>query len=240
MFEQDLLISSVFVAGLLSFFAPCILPLLPVYVGHFSTDLAGESHNGRKWGPLTINPLLLGKTLIFVLGLSTTFVLLGFGAGALGQVINQKWFYTAIGALVIVLGIHQTGLVHWRFLERDLKWQPKARSGHGWFATYLLGLTFSFGWTPCIGPILAAVLGLTATKGQAIYGGFMMLIYALGLMVPFLLMALFSGSLLDKMKFIKPHMGKIQVVGGILIILMGFLLVTNQLTKISVFFENLL
>ena len=183
--------------------------------------------------------MLILKTFIFVSGLSTAFILLGFGAGALGNLIYNVWFFRVIGIIVIILGIHQTGLIHLNFLEREKKVTLKASKGNSLLSTYLLGLTFSFGWTPCIGPVLGAVLGVAASEGQALYGGWLMFIYSLGLLIPFMLLAIFSDLLLGRLRKLNKHMTKIKIAGGIIIILMGVLLLTNSLNNFTVFFENL-
>ena len=240
MATDQIFMSTVFAAGVLSFFAPCILPLLPVYVSTLSADLAGNEGATFNLGRLKLHPMLILKTFIFVFGLSTAFVLLGFGAGALGTLLYNPWFFRVIGIIVVLLGIHQTGLIHLNFLEREKKVTLKASGGNSFFSTYLLGLTFSFGWTPCIGPVLGAVLGIAASEGQAAYGGWLMMVYSLGLIIPFILMALFSDLLLGRMRKLNRHMGKIKIAGGIVIIFMGILLLTNSLSVLTVFFENLL
>ena len=239
MADNQLFMSTVFAAGLLSFFAPCILPLLPVYVSTLSADLAGNESKNFTIGKFILHPMLILKTLIFVSGLATVFIILGFGAGALGNLIYNVWFFRTIGIIVILLGIHQTGLIHFNFLEREKKVTLKASKGNSLLSTYLLGLTFSFGWTPCIGPVLGAVLGVAASEGQALYGGWLMFIYSLGLMIPFMLLAIFSDLLLGRLRKLNKHMKKIKIAGGIIIILMGVLLVTNSLNNFTVFFENL-
>ncbi len=231
MVPEQILMSTVFIAGFLSFFAPCILPLLPVYISVLSTDEKGSLENQKllTFGKLIINPHLIFKTFLFVMGISTSFVLLGFGAGALGSYINTKWFIMVCGFIVILLGLHQIGLFNFSFLEREKKVHLKRSSKRDVFGTYLLGFTFSFGWTPCIGPILGAVLGLSASKGQAAYGGLLMFVYALGLLIPFMILSIFSDLLLRHVKLLKKHMKKIRIVGGIIIVLMGLLLMTNNL-----------
>ena len=231
MIGEQVLLSTVFAAGILSFFSPCILPLLPVYVSILSTTAEGTVQSKRLWtiGKLQLNPQLLLKTLIFVFGLSTSFVLLGFGAGALGSVINTTAFITFCGAVVVILGLQQMGLFKFSFLERESKVTLKRSDRRDLIGTYLLGFTFSFGWTPCIGPILGAVLGLSANEGQAAYGGFLMLVYSLGLLIPFLLLSIFSDVLLRQTKKLNRHLGKIRVAGGVLIVIMGIFLMTNNL-----------
>ena len=227
---DQLVLSSVLLAGVLSFLSPCILPLLPVYVSVLSSGSL-ETAGGRQlvFGKATINLRLIFKTVIFVFGLSTSFVLLGFGAGALGGLVNTNGFLIVCGIVVILLGLHQTGLFSIPFLERENKLSLKRSGKRDLIGTYLLGFTFSFGWTPCIGPILGAVLGLSASEGQAAYGAFLMFVYALGMLIPFLLLAVFSDVLLRQTKKLHRHMRKIRIAGGIIIVIMGIFLMTNQL-----------
>lgn len=229
MIGEQILISTVLIAGMLSFFSPCILPLLPVYISVLSTNENEKQQKLKSFGKWQVNPRLIFKTIIFVFGLSTSFVILGFGAGALGSIINTEWFIVLCGAIVVLLGLHQIGLFNLAILNRENKVQIKRSGRRDLLGTYLLGFTFSFGWTPCIGPILGAVLGLSANEGQATYGALLMLFYSIGLLIPFLILAVFSDVLLRKVKKINKYMGKIRVVGGILIIIMGIFLMTNNL-----------
>jgi cytochrome c-type biogenesis protein len=235
MLSNDIFMSTVFVAGIFSFFSPCLVPLLPVYISIFAGDQSNEKYI-KKIGRLSINLIVIAKTLVFVGGISTSFIILGFGAGSLGTAINSKWFITLCGLLVIFLGIHQTGLVHLKFLDRERRLVLKSNN-NGILSIFLLGFSFSFGWTPCIGPILAAVLGISATGGQALYGVWLMVIYSLGLMIPFLIIAIFSDGLLRHVKKLNKHLGKIKIAGGIIIILMGILLMNNSLNIITRLFE---
>jgi cytochrome c biogenesis protein CcdA len=230
---------TVFVAGLLSFFAPCIVPLLPVYVGYLSKGAENKvvTEETEKKGKLAfINKRLIFQTLVFVIGLSTAFVLLGFGAGAIGKLLNNRIVLYVSGAIVIILGLHQIGLFKIGFLERTKKVEVEKSSRGGILGAYLLGLTFSLGWTPCVGPVLATVLGLASGQGSAAYGGFLMMIYSAGLALPFILISLFAGFFMTKFRKLNRHLGKIRVVGGILIIIMGILLMTNSLNAISGWF----
>lgn len=218
---EAIYISSVFIAGLLSFFSPCILPVLPVYLGFF----------GEEKSKTLSYPIL--KAIFFVTGLSTSFILLGFGAGALGKIFYGKWFLVVCGIVVIILGIHQTGFIQLPFLNRDKRVHLDRSKKSDMFGSYLLGFTFSFGWTPCVGPVLATVLGIAATKGSVLYGGFLMMFYSLGLVIPFLIMAVFSDYLLSRIKPLYKHMKTIKIIGGILIILMGILLMSGKVTSIT-------
>lgn len=231
-----LYISTVFIAGILSFFSPCILPVIPVYISYFAGEEVKDNVPLHK--KIFKGPML--KAIVFVGGLSTSFILLGFGAGALGSVLYSRTFLIICGTIVILLGIHQTGLIKLKFLYREKKLDVKRSTRGDVIGAYLLGFTFSFGWTPCVGPVLGAVLGLSASEGSAAYGGILMAVYSLGLMIPFLIVAIFSDYFLLRIKGIYKHMNKIKIVGGILIILMGILLMTNQINQIAIWFDRLL
>ena len=245
MVSEQVYISGVFVAGLLSFFAPCILPLLPVYVAFLGGNSQPRSYESPEHAApastikrrVVIHPLTIVRTLLFVLGISTVFVLLGFGAGTFGRFINHPNFIIICGAVVIGFGIYQTGWIRIPWLERDkkLKWTPSPRKNM--FQAYLLGFTFSFGWTPCIGPVLAAILGISAGEGSIWYGGLLMLIYAMGLAIPFLIVAIFSDIVLQQFKKLYPYMGILKVFSGGLLIVMGILLMSNNLHSIIRWFE---
>lgn len=228
---NTLYLGTVLTAGLASFFSPCIIPLLPVYISLFSS---GETVEGESTPRRRLQIFL--KSLLFVAGISICFILLGFGAGALGSVIGSKAFMTAMGLIVIILGLHQTGLIHMKWLYREKKMDLERSRKGDYLGSFLLGLTFSFGWTPCIGPVLGAILGLSATSSQPLYGGFLMAIYCLGFLVPFLVLSLFSDVLLTKIKKLNRYLGKIKIAGGIVIILMGILLMTDKLGSILALF----
>lgn len=229
----ELQAGAVFLAGILSFFAPCIMPVIPVFI---STLLGGidESSKHIKIGNMRIYAKPLLRVTLFVLGLSVSFVILGIAFGAVGRFINSILFTVACGVIVIFLGIYQTGLIKIPFLLREKKLE--AKQGTGIFGAFLLGFTFSFGWTPCIGPILASVLALTASTGGALTGGLYMAVYSLGLLVPFLIFTVFSNLLLTRIKRIYKYMNIIKIIGGVIIIIMGVFLLTDSLylfTKIA-------
>ncbi len=238
MVQNVFLPALVFGAGVLSFFSPCIIPLLPVYIGYLSKG-ADENIDEQNKDKRIVNPRLIIQTLIFILGISTAFVILGFGAGALGKLINSKWILIVSGAVVVILGLNQIGLFNIAFLDRQKKVEIKRSSRGGLLGAYLLGLTLSLGWTPCIGPVLATVLGVAGSQGLAFYAAFLMLIYSAGLAIPFLLLSLFAGFFLERFKKLDKHMKTIRIIGGVLIIIMGIILMTNSFNVISGWFTRL-
>ncbi|HBO38092.1 MAG TPA: cytochrome C biogenesis protein [Pasteurellaceae bacterium] len=211
MFDHNLLITSVFLAGLASFLSPCIFPVIPIYFGILS-----------KGGKKILN------TLLFVFGLSLTFIGLGFSFGFLGDLLFNDTTRVFAGIIVIILGIHQLGLLKINLLERTKLVEIKTSGKSSSIEAFVLGLTFSLGWTPCIGPILASVLALSGDEGSALYGASMMSVYVLGLATPFIIFSFFSEELLKRSKSLNNHLNKFKIVGGILIILMGILLITNN------------
>lgn len=236
MIGDQLLVSSVFIAGLLSFFAPCTFPLIPVYIG-IITDEDGE-YSKRKIGNFELNIGAIIKTIAFILGLSTSFLILGFGAGFLGKFINQRGTLIAAGFLVVLLGIHQMDIIKIKAFDKfqGFSFQNKKTKALG---TYLMGVSFSIGWTPCVGPILASVLLTSASKGTELYGAFLMMVYSAGLMIPFLVMALASNVVLSKINGLRKHLTTMKRVGGALVVIMGLLLMSNQLVSITAFIEGL-
>ena len=212
MFDQQLLIGTVFLAGLASFLSPCIFPIIPIYFGILAKG-------GRK----------IMNTFLFIAGLSLTFVSLGFSFGFLGNLFFNDNVRIIAGIIVIILGLHQLGIIKLNFLERTKVVEVKTEGKSASFEAFFLGLTFSLGWTPCIGPILASVLALSGDEGSALYGASMMLVYVLGLATPFVLFSLFSQELLKRTKALNKHLDKFKIIGGLLIIVMGILLITNKL-----------
>lgn len=213
MITNELFIGVVYFAGLLSFFSPCIFPLLPVYIGMLSRG--GERS--------------ILKTLVFVLGLSMSFVLLGFGAGIIGEILMSDTFRIISGILVICFGVIQMDIIKIPLLERTKLINLEVAEKDGFIGTFLLGFTFSLGWTPCIGPILTSILFISSGGGSPIYGATMMSIYVLGLATPFVVFSYSYKYLEKKLIGIRKHLNLLKKLGGALIVGMGILLLTDNL-----------
>ncbi|HEV0424585.1 TPA: thiol-disulfide oxidoreductase-associated membrane protein CcdA2 [Streptococcus pneumoniae] len=228
---------SVFLAGILSFFSPCILPLLPVYTGVLLDDKDGAQASSGKFS-ISVTSLL--RTLAFIAGISFIFILLGYGAGFLGDLLYASWFQYLTGAIIILLGLHQMEILHFKGLykEKRLQLQGQGQNGKGYSQAFLLGLTFSFAWTPCVGPVLGSVLALAASGGSGAWqGASLMLVYTLGLALPFLLLALTSSYVLKHFRKLHPYLGILKKVGGFLIIVMGLLVLFGNASILSQLFE---
>lgn len=228
---------SVFLAGILSFFSPCILPLLPVYAGVLSDD---KNDAQASSGKFSISLVSLLRTLAFIAGISFIFILLGYGAGFLGNLLYTSWFQYVTGAVIILLGLHQMEVLHLKGLykEKRLQLKRQGQNSNGYSQAFLLGLTFSFAWTPCVGPVLGSVLALAASGGSGAWqGAGLMLVYTLGLALPFLVLALASSYVLKHFRKLHPYLGILKKVGGFLIILMGILVLLGNASILTTLFE---
>jgi len=217
-----------FGGGLLSFLSPCVLPLAPGYLGMIS----GASIAGLKEGQVD-RSRVISVTISFVLGFSLVFIALGLASSFIGQLLrgNKAIFSQIGGTVVILLGIHQTGLLSFTPLYRERRLNVKP--GVGVAGAFLTGLAFAFGWTPCVGPILGGILALAGNQNTVGAGLVLLIIYSLGLAIPFLLLALGFRKVSGKLNRVKPYLKYMQWISGGLLMVMGILLVTNNLTVIS-------
>lgn len=213
-------------AGVLSFLSPCVLPIVPPYLAYMSGISVSEVGTRRNRAML--------PALFFVLGLSTVFLLLGFTASAFGRffLTNQDWFVTGAGLVIMLFGAHFLGIFRLRFLDRDLRMDAGDRGGSA-FGAYVLGLAFAFGWTPCIGPILGAILTLAASEASLTRGTALLASYALGLGLPFLAVAAFLPRLGGLMGFLRRHMERIERIMGLLLWTVGLMMLTGGFSAFS-------
>ncbi|MBO7611574.1 MAG: cytochrome c biogenesis protein CcdA [Elusimicrobia bacterium] len=216
-------------AGILTFISPCILPLIPVYIT-LVTGLSIEELDNRK----NLLSVFL-SSICFVLGFTTVFVFLGLSVTIIGQFFlnNLNILRTVGGIIVIIFGLHLLGIFKIKLLYKQFSWMDKIKRTSNYFTIYLIGCAFAFSWTPCVDPILASILIMAATQGTVAQGTFLLLIYSLGLAVPFILTALFVTKFLTLFNSLKKYYKVIEIVSGTLLMLMGILIISGGFNKIT-------
>jgi cytochrome c-type biogenesis protein len=214
-------------AGILSFLSPCVLPIVPPYLAYMGgismTEMQGAAR--RR---------VILPALFFVLGLSTIFLLLGFTASFFGQFYlqNAEWFMRASGIVIILFGLHFLHVIRIPVLDREARLSAGTGGGSA-FGAYVLGLAFAFGWTPCIGPQLGAILSLAAQEASVTRGTMLLGIYALGLGLPFLLAAVFIERSMGLMNRLKRHMNWIERAMGALLVIVGVAMLTGAFSAFA-------
>ena len=221
-----------FTAGLLSFLSPCVLPLVPSYIG-FLTGMAVPEVTDRRRTALL-------HALMFVLGFTLVFLALGAGASAFGSAL--RYYKDTIarvgGVLIIFFGLWTLGVIKLDFLQREQRMQLEQKPV-GYLGSVLVGMAFAAGWVPCIGPILGAILTLTASEGDLSRGMALLTAYSAGLAIPFVLAAFALDAFLDWFKGFRRHLGTVKVVSGILLIAVGILLVSGDFTRLATWLRDL-
>lgn len=222
-----------FVAGLASFLSPCVLPLVPIFLAQMvgqSVYQAGERHTKRL--------VTFLHALMFVGGFTLTFIALGATASTLGSFLhaNQFLLRQVGGILLVMIGLHMTGLLKLPFLywQKRFEFQPSRPS---YSASFVIGLIFAIGWTPCVGLILGPILGLAANAATLRQGVLLLLVYSLGLGIPFLLLGLGLDRFSKVLTWLKPHVGKIEIATGVIMIAMGVLIYFNLFLTLNRFFN---
>jgi cytochrome c-type biogenesis protein len=215
-----------FAAGLLSFLSPCVLPLVPSYIG-FLTGMSLPEVSGRRRAAL-------GHALLFVLGFSLVFILLGASATALGRALNyyQVWLQRIGGVLIIGFGLVCLGVIRVGALNQERRVQVD-RKPVGYVGSALVGMAFAAGWTPCIGPVLGGILGLAATSQDVTRGMLLLGVYSAGLAVPFLIAAVALESFLGWFQRFRRYLPWVMRVSGLLLIFVGVLMVTGEFTRLA-------
>jgi len=234
---HELSIPIAFLAGIVSFLSPCVLPLVPGYISMLSGASIEELKNEASGALLR---RVLRNSLAFVTGFSLVFIMLGASATWVGQFlrVHQATFNIIAGIIVIVFGLHLTGLVKIPLLYREARMDTGApRRGLG--GAFVLGFAFALGWTPCIGPILAAILALAAERQTVLQGMFLLAVYSAGLAIPFLLTSLGLSTFLKFYKGFRKHLQAVEVASGVLLIALGTLMAFNKLTILSGYFSFL-
>jgi cytochrome c-type biogenesis protein len=220
---------SAFAAGVISFLSPCVLPLVPGYVSF----VAGSSLEDLRDGVAPrAHSLILAAT--FVLGFTVVFVALGASATALGSLLLSHRYELGIvaGVIVLLFGLHLLGLTPLRLMNREARFHVETSGGRA-AGAFLLGVAFAFGWTPCIGPVLGAILTLSASTADVAKGSLLLAVYSLGLGLPFLLAALFTGTLLARLKALGRAGRNLQRAAGGFLVAMGVLMITGQLEVVA-------
>lgn len=224
-----------FVAGIISFLSPCVLPLVPGYISYISGNTVSHSNekkNRRSWSEIFST---LSFSLSFVLGFSTVFIAFGASASTLGRWLFAYRYEVNIagGIIIIIFGLFISGMLRFTMLEKEFRYYGKFPGGRG-LSAYLLGLAFAFGWTPCIGPILGAILTISATTALINDGTILLAFYSLGLGVPFILAAIFTDAFTRHSSRLKKHGRILQMIAGGLMIIMGIAMITGYLSEFSI------
>jgi cytochrome c-type biogenesis protein len=231
---ENVSLPAALLAGLISFFSPCVLPLVPIYLGYITgTAVSGLDSSKR------INTLI--HALCFVLGFGLLFVALGATAGLLGSLIYPilPYLVKGGGVLLIVLGMHMTGLITIPFLAMEKRLDVRQSGRKTYWSSFLVGVVFAAGWTPCVGPVLSGILMLAADSQTVSRGATLLALYTLGLGLPFLVVAALVDVAVPALRKLSKYLRIVSVVGGVLLILMGFLLLTGLFTQVTAWFNAL-
>lgn len=223
------LIISAFIAGVLMFLAPCTLPLVPAYLGFISGVSAQDLKDPQKAKSARLKIFLNG--LFFVLGFSAVFIILGTAAGLFGQTFFQYriWLSRIGGIFVILFGLFMLNVVKIPFLTRETQFKaPAVFKNARAVNSFILGATFGFGWTPCVGPILGSILALAAASATVGQGAFLLAVFSLGLAMPFLVIAIGIGSASAYIEKLGKYLGIVSTIGGLFLIFLGILIFTEK------------
>lgn len=219
----------VFVEGILSIFSPCILPILPIYLSMLSNSSVDDIRSTEFK-----SKVLIKNTILFVLGISTTFFILGSSINALNSRFNSNKNIIMIlgGFIIIIMGLFHTGIIKFDLLNREKRLNVKHNKMSS-FSAFVLGFTFSFGWTPCIGPILASVLVMASSTENIVTSNLLILTYTVGFIVPFIIASIFYSKLYKRFDAIKKYMNVIKKISGAFIIIAGLIMLINGVININ-------
>lgn len=229
----DITVGGAVLAGLVSFASPCILPIVPPYLCFLAGVSLEELTEEGKAAPGARARIVLAA-VFFALGFATVFVALGLTASTVGRLLSQ--YYDVLrwiaGGLILVFGLHFLGLIRIPLLYREARFEVERRPAT-FFGAYLVGLAFAFGWTPCVGPVLASILAVAGGMGDPLEGGLLLGAYALGIGVPFVAAALFAGPFMRLMRRFRRHMGWVERGMGVALVATGILFITNAVSVIA-------
>jgi len=220
-----------FTAGLLSFFSPCVLPLVPAYIANLAGTTAIDTKTKTSYLPTLLH------SISFVLGFSIIFIILGASIGLIGNIVNAHTILLRqiAGALIAIFGIFMIAAYKLPWLNYEKRVNVNTARNPRYIRSLLIGAVFALGWTPCVGPILGAILmlaGMSQTVGQ---GALLLVVYSLGLGIPFILIGLAWGAIMPLWKNINRHLGKISIISGALLIIVGILIFTGKLSLLGQF-----
>ena len=230
----DVTVAGALLAGVLSFLSPCILPIVPFYLSYMAgVSMNQISGDGGLSRAVRVRAVL--SAICFAAGVITIFMALGAAASSFGQVLRE-WFgvlrWVAAG-VIILMGLHFLGVLRIGFLYRQFRAETGQTSNLSFVGAYVIGLAFAFGWTPCVGPVLAAILMTAAGAGSAAQGAWLLFIYGVGMTLPFVLAALFVGPFMRFMARFRRHLGVVEKIMGVLLILFGILIATEKMNYIA-------
>jgi len=227
-----------FLAGVLSFLSPCVLPLVPSYVSF----ITGISFEDLREGvdKKKIRFLTVTNSLAFIAGFSFIFIALGASSSVVGKFLfdYQDWIRIGGGILVIIFGFFISGIIRLDFLSREMKFHVSGKP-FGYLGSFAVGMTFAAAWTPCIGPILGTILLYASTQASAVYGFKLLAVYSLGLAIPFFLSSLMFNSFLSYSGKIRKYMRFIMIASGLLLIVFGILMLTNNVRQLTSLFPDI-
>jgi len=228
----DISLGGAFLAGLISFVSPCVLPIVPPYMAYLAGLTFDELQDEGRSADSTRQ--LISAAGAFVLGFTTVFVALGTTASLIGQSVARYFDVLSIiaGAIIVVMGLHFLGVFRIALLYRDTRIQVNRRPA-GMAGAYVMGLAFAFGWTPCVGPVLAAILFVAGAEGTAGRGALLLAVYSLGIGLPFLLAAVFATRFLRWAARFRRHLHKVEMVMGAILVATGMLFMTGQMSAIA-------
>jgi cytochrome c-type biogenesis protein len=225
-------LGTAFVAGLASFLAPCVLPLVPAYVGYLGGRTAFEdtTEEPKKWSVFT-------HGLAFVIGFSVVFILLGIATSALGSILvgARDWIERIGGIVVIIFGLHMTGIWRIPFLQYDTRTQSQPDRNRGYISSFLMGIFFSAGWSPCVGPVLGAILTLSLSGGSVLTGGTLLAAYSAGLSIPFLIAALGVGWVTTALRKYGKALHYLEIAMGVVLIIVGLMLFFGLFEQLTIY-----
>ena len=230
----DVTFISALLGGLVVFFSPCILPIVPFYLSYMAGTSMGEINEAGELAP-GVRRRAVMSSILFSLGIITVFVLLGAAAFSVSQAFrsHQDWFRIGSAVLVLILGLHFLGVFRIGFLDRQFQVQAGDTKNMTLWSSYLVGLAFAAGWTPCVGGVLVGVMMMASNEATATRGLLLMLVFGVGMTAPFVIAAFFIKPFLRFVAKFRRHLPKVEKVMGLFLILFAILIVTNSVNVIA-------